>query len=440
MEHFTERARRVSQAALSIQTGSHLILGLGTVWAAWQGASGYLSVYLEGFLLYLTCALFSFLAYKVLDGGMKTTVPFVVAYFVGSERAEKKALPIYFIGGAVILAFFQLGLSVWGNLIIAPDLAATVVAPADDVTPAALDDVTVTYETDRQALVDVVSEKKKALAALTAERETEKINAVPAAIRAGAQSGNTWAQSKQREYKNAIHRRYQRRITAAEEDLRAAENNLTAFVNRRGDAVTEARTKAVEQSIEESAAADAKVMAWADFFRALMLVALVLFLAATFLICAYEDAYCEKVLPELTAGAVAAKAWNSVTGLALKRADNAIEQKLVEAAPPPPPARKVAPSGVPEFLRVEALPAPPPAPAPVVEFVAPPLKEVKAVKRIEILTNDEAKQLIAKARARARYWGGNDALVTKMLTQLRENGYTAQVDENDSKRLKISKP
>jgi len=440
MEHFTERARRVSQAALSIQTGSHLILGLGTVWAAWQGASGYLSTYLDGFLLYLTCALFSFLAYKVLDGGMKTTVPFVVAYFVGSERAEKKALPIYFIGGAVILAFFQLGLSVWGNLIIAPDLAATVVAPADDVTPAALDDVTVTYETDRQALVDVVAEKKKALAALTAERETEKINAVPAAIRAGAQSGNTWAQSKQREYKNAIHRRYQRRITAAEEDLRAAENNLTAFVNRRGDAVANARTKAVEQSIEESAKADAKVMAWADFFQALMLVALVLFLASTFLICAYEDAYCEKVLPELTAGAVAAKAWNSVTGLALKRADNAIEQKLVEAAPPAPPARKVAPSGVPEFLRVEAIPAPAAAPAPVVEFVAAPLKEVKAVKRIEILTNDEAKQLIAKARARARYWGGNDALVTKMLTQLRENGYTAQVDAADDKRLKISKP
>lgn len=440
MEHFTERARRVSQAALSIQTGSHLILGLGTVWAAWQGASGYLSTYLDGFLLYITCALFSFLAYKVLDGGMKTTVPFVVAYFVGSERAEKKALPIYFIGGAVILAFFQLGLSVWGNLIIAPDLAATVVAPADDVTPAALDDVTVTYETDRQALVDVVAEKKKALAAITAERETEKINAVPAAIRAGSQSGNTWAQSKQREYKNAIHRRYQRRITAAEEDLRAAENNLTAFVNRRGDAVTEARTKAVEQSIEESAAADAKVMAWADFFRALMLVALVLFLAATFLICAYEDAYCEKVLPELTAGAVAAKAWNSLTGVALKRADNAIEQKLVEVAPPPPPARKVAPSGVPEFLRVEAIPAPPPAPAPVVEFVAAPLKEVQAPKKIELLTNEDAKQLIARARARARYWGGNDVLVTKMLTQLRENGYTAQVDENDDKRLKISKP
>lgn len=439
MEHFTERARRVSQAALSIQTGSHLILGLGTVWAAWQGASGYLSTYLDGFLLYLACALFSFLAYKVLDGGMKTTVPFVVAYFVGSERAEKKALPIYFIGGAVILAFFQLGLSVWGNLIIAPDLAATVVAPADDVTPAALDDVTVTYETDRQAMVDVVAEKKKALAALTAERETEKINAVPAAIRAGAKSGNTWAQSKQREYKNAIHRRYQRRITAAEEDLRSAENNLTAFVNRRGDAVTEARTKAVEQSIEESAAADAKVMAWADFFRALMLVALVLFLAATFLICAYEDAYCEKVLPELTAGAVAAKAWNSLTGVALKRADNAIEQKLVEVAPPPPPARKVAPSGVPEFLRVEAIPAPP-APAPVFEFVAPPLKEVAPIKKIELLTNEDAKQLIARARARARYWGGNDVLVTKMLTQLRENGYTAQVDAADDKRLKISKP
>lgn len=440
MEHFTERARRVSQAALSIQTGSHLILGLGTVWAAWQGASGYLSTYLDGFLLYLTCAVFSFLAYKVLDGGMKTTVPFVVAYFVGSERAEKKALPIYFIGGAVILAFFQLGLSVWGNLIIAPDLAATVVAPADDVTPAALDDVTVTYETDRQALVDVVAEKKKALAALTAERETEKINAVPAQIRAGAQSGNTWAQSKQREYKNAIHRRYQRRITAAEEDLRAAENNLTAFVNRRGDVVSNARTKAVERSIEDSAKADAKVMAWADFFRALMLVALVLFIAATFLICAYEDAYCEKVLPELTAGAVAAKAWNSLTGVALKKADNAIEQKLVEVAPPPPPARKVAPSGIPEFLRVETIPAPPPAPAPVVEFVAPPLKEVAPAKKIELLTNEEAKQLIARARARARYWGGNDALVTKMLITLRENGYTAQVDESDEKRLKISKP
>ena len=440
MEHFTERARRVSQAALSIQTGSHLILGLGTVWAAWQGASGYLSVYLEGFLLYLTCALFSFLAYKVLDGGMKTTVPFVVAYFVGSERAEKKALPIYFIGGAVILAFFQLGLSVWGNLIIAPDLAATVVAPAGDVTPDALDDVTVTYETDRQALVDVVAEKKKALAALVAERETQKINAVPSAVRAGAQSGNNWAQSKQREYHNAVHRRYQRRITTAEEDLRNAENNLTTFVNRRGDAVANARTKAVEQSIEESAKADAKVMAWADFFRALMLVALVLFLAATFLICAYEDAYCEKVLPELTAGAVAAKAWNSLTGVALKKADNAIEQKLVEVAPPPPPARKVASSGVPEFLRVEAIPEPAPAPAPVFEFVAPPLKEVAPVKKIELLTNEDAKQLIARARARARYWGGNDALVTKMLTTLRENGYTAQVDESDSKRLKISKP
>ena len=429
MEHFTERARRVSQAALSIQTGSHLILGLGTVWAAWQGSSGYLSTYLDGVLLYAACAVFSLLAYKVIDGGMRTTVPFVVAYLVGSERAEKKALPGYFIGGAVVLAFFQLGLSVWGNLIIAPDLAATVVAPAEDVTPDGMDAVTATYETDRQALVDVVAEKKKALAALVAERETQKISAVPAAIRSGAQSGNSWAQSKQREYWNTVHRRYQRRITEAEEDLRAAENNLTAFVNRRGDAVSAARTKAVERSMHESAKADAKVMAWADFFRALMLVALVLFLASTTLVCAYEDAYCEKVLPELSAGAVAAKAWNSFSGIALKRADKAIEAKLSQPAP------KVAPAAMPEFLRVE-LPETKKAPSPV-EFVAPPLREVK---KVDALTNEQAKILIARVRARARYWGGADALVQKMLTTLRDNGYTAQVYESDDKRLKISKP
>jgi len=431
MEHFTERARRVSQAALSIQTGSHLILGLGTVWAAWQGASGYLSTYLDGFLLYATCAVFSLLAYKVIDGGMRTTVPFVVAYLVGSERAEKKALPGYFIGGAVVLAFFQLGLSVWGNLIIAPDLAATVVAPADDVTPAALDDVTATYETDRQALVDVVAEKKKALAALVAERETQKISAVPAAIRSGAQSGNTWAQSKQREYQNTVHRRYQRRITEAEEDLRGAENNLTAFVNRRGDAVSAARTKVIERSMRESAKADAKVVAWADFFRALMLVALVLFLASTTLVCAYEDAYCEKVLPELSAGGVAAKAWNTLSGIALKRADKAIEAKLSEPAPAAP---KVAPAMMPEFLQRVELAEEKKAP---VEFVATPLKEVK---KVDALTNEQAKILIARVRARARYWGGADALVQKMLTTLRENGYTAQVDKSDDKRLKISKP
>ena len=129
MEHLKERTRRLSQAALSIQTGSHLILGLGTTWAAWQGASGYLSTYLEGGALYLTCALVALLAYKVLDGGMKTTVPFVFAYLVGNEKKDIN-LPNYLIWSAVVLAFFQLGLSVWGNLIIAPDIAATVVQPA----------------------------------------------------------------------------------------------------------------------------------------------------------------------------------------------------------------------------------------------------------------------------------------------------------------------
>lgn len=183
--------------------------------------------------------------------------------------------------------------------------------------------------------------------------------------------------------------------------------------------------------MRESAKADAKVVAWADFFRALMLVALVLFLASTTLVCAYEDAYCEKVLPELSAGGVAAKAWNTLSGIALKRADKAIEAKLSEPAPAAP---KVAPAMMPEFLQRVELAEEKKAP---VEFVATPLKEVK---KVDALTNEQAKILIARVRARARYWGGADALVQKMLTTLRENGYTAQVDKSDDKRLKISKP
>lgn len=427
MEHLKERTRRLSQAALSIQTGSHLILGLGTVWAAWQGATGYLSTYLEGGTLYFTCALVALLAYKILDGGMKTTVPFVFAYLVGNEKKDIN-LPGYLIWSAVILAFFQLGLSVWGNLIIAPDIAATVVQPAQINAPG-VDGATAQYETDRAAMVEVVAQKKRAVAELIAQRNAEKISAIPAPVMAGAQSGNGWAQNKKREIEKAVERRYRTTITAAREDLKEAENRLQAFIAQRGGQVENARARVIESEIEQSARADAKVVAWADFFRALMIVSLVLFLASTLLVCAYEDTIGEKVFPELTVGYVAAKAWTSVHSLALKRAEKTIDNRLTEPEPLPEPVNP---------MRMFVAP-----PAPIslgIAISTPPLRTKAPEAPVKRLTDDEAKELIKRARARARYHGGEDAGVAAMLATLRENGFTAVVDETDNKRLKISKP
>jgi hypothetical protein len=427
MEHLKERTRRLSQAALSIQTGSHLILGLGTVWAAWQGATGYLSTYLEGGTLHFTCALVSILAYKILDGGMKTTVPFVFAYLVGNEKKDIN-LPAYLIWSAVVLAFFQLGLSVWGNLIIAPDIAATVVQPAQIAAPE-VDNATAQYETDRAAMVDVVAQKKRAVAELIAQRNAEKISAIPAPIMAGAQSGNNWAIGEKKKYEATIERRYRRTINNAREDLKEAENRLQAFIAQRGGQVENARARVIESEIEQSARADAKVVAWADFFRALMIVSLVLFLASTLLVCAYEDTIGEKVFPELTVGYVATKAWNSVHSLALKRAEKTIDSRLTEPEPLPAPV-------LPEKRFVA-----PPAPLSLGVAINTPVLRTKAPEApVKRLTDDECKELIKRARARARYHSGEDEGVKVMLQVLRDNGFTAQVDETDSKRLKISKP
>jgi len=301
-----------------------------------------------------------------------------------------------------------------------------VVQPADISAPE-VDNATAQYEADRAAMVEVVAQKKRAVSELIAQRDAEKISAVPAPVMAGAQSGNNWAIGEKKKYEAAIERRFRRSINNAREDLKEAENRLQAFIAERGRSVERQRGKVIDAEIENSARTDARVVAWSDFFRALMLVALILFLASTALVCAYEDSIGEKVFPELTVGSVMAKAWNSVHDLTLRRAEKTIEARLTEPEPAP---------ALPEKAFVA-----PPMPVAIELGVSMPVLRTKAPEApVKRLTDDECKEVIKKARNRARYWGGADPAVVAMLQVLRENGFTAVVDPEDEKRLKISKP